>query len=92
MTARSQWRWHAWILGVVTGFALIEHAAYTTGHHPTLTAVLRYWIGIQPARPDRTVRAAVAAGAVAGGLVTLAVHLARVPELDESTGDTPWAS
>lgn len=80
MTARAQWRWHAWLLGVVCGFAFIEHAAYTTGSHPTLTAVLRYWIGIAPAHPRRTIRAAVAAGGVTGGLVALAVHLARVPD------------
>jgi len=83
MTARTQWRWLAWASGTLTGFALIEHAAYTTGAHPTLTAVLRYWLGIQPSAPNRTIRAAAAAGALAGGLVTLAVHLARVPE------DTP---
>lgn len=80
MTARAQWRWTAWLVGILAGFAFIEHAAYTTGHHPTLTRVLRYHLGIAPARPDRTIRAATAAGAVAGGLVVLAVHLARVPE------------
>lgn len=85
MSPRQQWRWHAWAVAVVAGFALVEHSAYTTGRHPTLTAVLRYWLGIAPSRPDRTVRAAVAAGAVAGGLVTLAVHLARVPH-DEPAG------
>jgi hypothetical protein len=79
VTARAQWRWLAWATGILGGFAVIEHAAYTTGAHPTLTKVLRYHLGIAPARPDRTVRAAVAAGAVAGGLVVLAVHLARVP-------------
>lgn len=79
MTVRQQWRWSAWALATVGGFALIEHAAYTTGSHPTLTAVLRFWLGIAPVKPGRTVRAAVAAGAVAGGLVVLAVHLARVP-------------
>lgn len=86
MTARAQWRWSAWLVGVVAGFALIEHAAYTTGTHPTLTAVLRYWLGIQPTAPNRTIRASCAAGAVAGGLVTLAVHLAHVPD-DEHAGD-----
>jgi hypothetical protein len=80
VTARQQWRWGTWLLGLLAGFAFIEHAAYTTGAHPTLTAVLRYWLGIAPAAPNRTVRAAVAAGAVAGGLVVLAVHLARVPD------------
>lgn len=85
MSPRQQWRWGAWLLGILAGFTFIEHAAYTTGHHPTLTAVLRYWLGIAPAHPRRTIRAAVAAGAVAGGLVTLAVHLARVPE-DEPEG------
>lgn len=85
MTARAQWRWWSYFAGLAAGFAFIEHAAYTTGRHPTLTAVLRYWLGIAPSRPDRTVRAAVAAGAVAGGLVTLAVHLARVPD-DEPVG------
>lgn len=78
-TARAQWRWAALLTGTVAGFAFLEYAAYTHGRFPTLTAVLRYHLGIAPARPDRTVRAAVAAGAVAGGLVVLAVHLARVP-------------
>lgn len=80
MTARAQWRWTAWLVGIIGGFAFIEHAAYTTGAHPTLTAVLRYWLGIAPVAPSRTIRAATAAGAVAGGLVVLAVHLARVPD------------
>jgi hypothetical protein len=80
MTARTQWRWAAWAGGTILGFAWLEHGAYTRGHHPTLTAVLRYHLGIQPATDRRTIRAAIAAGAVAGGLVTLAVHLARVPE------------
>ena len=80
MTARQQWRWGTWLVGILAGFAWLEHGAYTRGHHPTLTAVLRYWLGIAPARPDRTIRAAVAAGAVAGGLVTLAVHLVNVAE------------
>ena len=80
MTARQQWRWGTWALGILAGFAWLEHGAYTRGHHPTLTAVLRYWLGIQPAHPRRTIRAAAAAGAVAGGLVTLAVHLAHVPD------------
>jgi hypothetical protein len=80
VTARSQWRWHAWMIGILAGFTLIEHAAYTTGQHPTLTAVLRYWLGISPAAPNRTIRAAVAAGALGGGLVVLAVHLAAVPD------------
>lgn len=79
MTARSQWRWVALFSGTLAGFAFIEHAAYTTGTHPTLTAVLRYWLGIAPAHPRRTIRAAIAAGGVTGGLVALAVHLARVP-------------
>jgi len=80
VTARAQWRWATWLVGILAGFTLIEHAAYTTGRHPTLTAVLRYWLGIAPAAPNRTIRAAVAAGAVGGGLVVLAVHLAAVPD------------
>ena len=84
MTARAQWRWATWAVGILAGFTFIEHAAYTTGQHPTLTKVLRFHLGIAPARPDRTVRAAVAAGAVAGGLVVLAVHLARVPAEEPS--------
>lgn len=79
-TARAQWRWATWLLGIVAGFAFLEHAAYTTGRFPTLTAVLRFWLGIAPVAPSRTIRAATAAGAVAGGLVVLAVHLARVPD------------
>lgn len=86
MTARAQWRWAAWAVTIVGGFAFLEHGAYVHGHHPTLTAVLRYWLGIQPSAPNRTIRAATAAGAVAGGLVTLAVHLAHVPD-DEHAGD-----
>lgn len=84
VTARAQWRWAAWMTGILAGFAVIEHAAYTTGAHPTLTAVLRYWLGIAPVAPSRTIRAATAAGAVAGGLVVLAVHLARVPDAQPS--------
>lgn len=80
MTARAQWRWAALFGGTLVGFAWLEHGAYTRGHHPTLTAVLRYWLGIQPSAPNRTIRASCAAGAVAGGLVTLAVHLAHVPD------------
>lgn len=80
MTARQQWRWMAWGASVLGLFAYIEHGAYTTGAHPTLTAVLRYWLGIQPSAPNRTVRAAAASGAIAGGLVVLAVHLAQVPD------------
>jgi hypothetical protein len=88
VTARQQWRWGAWAASVLAGFAWLEHGAYTRGHHPTLTAVLRYWLGIAPARPDRTIRAAVAAGAVSGVLVVLAVHLARVPA-DTGPQDRP---
>jgi hypothetical protein len=84
VTARSQWRWAAFATSILAGFTWIEYGAYTSGHHPTLTKVLRYHLGIAPARPDRTVRAAVAAGAVAGGLVVLAVHLARVPPEEQS--------
>lgn len=83
MNARQQWRWAALFGSTLVGFAWLEHGAYTRGHHPTLTAVLRYWLGIQPAHPRRTIRAATAAGAVAGGLVTLAVHLANVREPEE---------
>jgi hypothetical protein len=79
VTARAQWRWAALFGGTILGFTWLEYGAYTYGHHPTLTRVLRFHLGISPARPDRTMRAAVAAGAVAGGLVALAVHLARVP-------------
>jgi len=83
VTARAQWRWAALFGSTIVGFAFLEHGAYVHGHHPTLTAVLRYWLGIQPSAPNRTIRAAAAAGAVAGGLVTLAVHLAHVPDEDQ---------
>lgn len=83
MSARQQWRWLAWATGILAGFAWLEHGAYTRGHHPTLTAVLRYHLGIYPATDSRTIRAATAVGALAGGVVVLAVHLARVPQ------DTP---
>jgi hypothetical protein len=82
-TARAQWRWWTFAVGIVGGFAYLESVAYRHGTYPTLTVVLRYWLGIDPVKERRTIRAAIAAGAVAGGLVTLGVHLARVPEIEE---------
>lgn len=66
--------WAAWFAVAVATFAWLERAALRTGT-PTLSAVMRHYLGIYPPRPSRSLRAA----AVAGGAVTLAVHLARVP-------------
>lgn len=79
------WPWTLWAAATLVGFGVLETAALRDQSVPTLSAVLRYWLGIHPAAEDRAIRSAVAYGAITSGLVALAVHLANVPE-------TPLAS
>lgn len=74
------WPWAALGAGTLAGFAVLETVAYRTGRLPTLTAVLRYGLGINPPHEQRTIRAATAIGGLTGGLVALAVHLAHTEE------------
>jgi hypothetical protein len=51
-------KWAVWLVATVTSFALLEARALReplTAEKPsgTLSAALRLWIGIQPARPRR---------------------------------------
>lgn len=77
---RRAWPWAVWAGGTLAGFAAIETAALRHHRWPTLTAVLRYLLGIDPAHERRTIRAAAAIGGLTGGLVALAVHLHHSPE------------
>jgi hypothetical protein len=80
MIPRAHWRWAAWAAGTLATFGVLEHLALRSrGRTPTLSCVLRYWLGIHPVHPSRTVRAAVAAGGLTGGALALAVHLGHVP-------------
>lgn len=78
---RTAWPWAAWAAATLAAFAALERAAYRPGAAvPTLSAVLRYALGIHPPADRRTIRAAIAIGGLTGGFASLAVHLSRVPE------------
>lgn len=74
---RQHWPWLAWAASTLAGFTALETMAFRTGRLPTLTAVLRHALGIDPRHDQRTIRAATAIGGLTGGLVALGVHLAH---------------
>lgn len=51
----SRRHWGIWTVSTLATFSVLETRAVRTGRIPTLTACLRYWLGIKPAHPRRRV-------------------------------------
>lgn len=75
MKQRRTWdlAWAAWLTGTVGSFAVLEYLAYHRRLHPTLSATLRRWMGVDP-RASRHVAMKIG---FAGFWVWLTVHVTR---------------
>lgn len=69
MTTEHAWRWAwpTWLATSLTGFAVLEHAAYARRRHPTLSRCLVRWLRGEPGL-----------AALLVGQVALTVHLWRI--------------
>lgn len=67
------WAWGTWLAATIGSFAWLEAAALRRRCHPTLSATLARWLGLNP----RGRRGPYALAAFALGWTWLTVHVAR---------------